>query len=289
MPSLLNRALWKLMLGKNQRQRCLRLAVKEQKLDSLVERLETLVPDISQQYTTHQLVDPYVVFKARALQAFQMQMVLAAVDRLGPPETVVDIGDSSGTHLRYLSGLLDRQPRTVSVNLDAKAIERIRAHGMEAYCMRAEELAAKGIEADFGLCFETLEHFTDPISFLYSLSHQQPPKALIVTVPFVSPSRVGLHHIRHQRAEPVSAERCHIFELSPEDWRLLFQHSGWTVLHDRIFYQYPRRHPFRLTRNWWREADFEGFYGLIASPNHIWSDRYMDWPATDTSNQAASP
>jgi hypothetical protein len=53
------------------------------------------------------------------------------------------VGDSAGTHLTYLKTLLDRQgvqARTLSVNLDPVAVEKIRARGLEAIQCRAEAL-----------------------------------------------------------------------------------------------------------------------------------------------------
>ena len=64
---------------------------------------------------------------------------------------------------------------------------------------------------------------------------------MLVTVPYVKSSRVGLHHIRNRSRAPVGAEGTHILELSPEDWTLLMLHAGWRVIYQKIYYQYPRK------------------------------------------------
>jgi len=75
----------------------------------------------------------------------------------------------------------------------------------------------------------------------------------------------------------MSAENTHIFELSPEDLQLLFKFAGWSVVFERIYLQYPRKHWLRITKNYWRMFDFEGFYGVILKRDSTWSKLYTDW------------
>ena len=96
-------------------------------------------------------------------------------------------------------------------------------------------------------------------------------------MPYVRKSRVGLHHIRRSTSETVKAENTHIFELSPEDWKLIVRHSGWDIVKERVYLQYPKRSFYRLTKYLWRRFDFEGFYGLILKRDNSWSSKYLDW------------
>ena len=143
--------------------------------------------------------------------------------------------------------------------------------------IRAEELHKHNIFADIFLCFEVLEHMMNPCRFLYDLSSKTNVKYMIVTVPYLKNSRVGLKHIRRNRKEIVYAENTHIFELSPGDWKLITKHAGWEIVMKKIYFQYPKKSFFRLTKCLWRNFDFEGFYGMILKRDNSWSSLYMDW------------
>src|SRR3990167_4669052 len=84
----------------------LRAALREQGLWSMYRYLEGVVPDITDQYTTFRVDTDYLRLKVRALHAFQMSLVRAALNIRGsrqePTSYVVDIGDSAGTHTQYL-------------------------------------------------------------------------------------------------------------------------------------------------------------------------------------------
>lgn len=255
----------------------IRSAVREQRLDELMAQLTLIVPDIRQQYTTHVLEKPYVFLKVRALHAFQISLVRKALELLGvganEPLTIVDIGDSAGTHLQYLEKLHGKI-RSLSVNLDSEAVLRIRSKGLEAIHARAEDLHKYNISPDIFTSFETLEHLHAPLLLLQSLSKVR-CRSLVVTVPYVAKSRVSLDYIRQGRDEQrVAAESVHIFELSPDDWRLLFQFSGWRILHDQVYHQYPTRHPLCVTKPIWKSLDFEGFYGAVLVPDQRWPSLY---------------
>ncbi|MDO8603554.1 MAG: methyltransferase domain-containing protein [Candidatus Omnitrophota bacterium] len=256
----------------------LKKAAREQGLDKLVVRLEDVVPDISGQYSTFKLNSAYMRAKVRNMHAFQIALFNRIVEKFQAC-TIVDLGDSSGTHLQYIIGLnaQNKDIKCLSVNLDAKAVERIKAKGLDAINARIEDLDEYSVKADIIMCFETLEHLMDPCSFLYQLSLKTGAEYLIVTVPYLKTSRVGLHHIREDRQEDVCAENTHIFEFSPEDWRLILKHSGWSIVEEKIYLQYPKRSFFRITKPIWKRFDYEGFYGFILKRNNRWSSRYMDW------------
>ncbi|MBI4423896.1 MAG: hypothetical protein HY554_09220 [Elusimicrobia bacterium] len=256
--------------------RSLRAAADEQGLAALAARLAS-VAEVTGQYTTMTMDSEFLRLKVRAQHAFQVDLALGALPEDGG--TVADIGDSSGTHTLYLKALApERRLRFLSVNLDAQAVAKVQAKGLEAKRCRAEDLHREGVKADVFLLFETLEHLSDPFVFLHRLSRTG-CRRLALSVPYLRRSRVGLHHIRQGLAGPVTAERVHLLELCPEDWRLVFRHAGWKAERDRVYLQYPLRSALRATKAVWASWDFEGFYGAVLTPDPSWSSQYQDWPA----------
>ena len=260
----------------------IRSAIREQKLLPVYQQLAEIVPDITHQYTSFDANSEYLKTHIRGLHSFQIALVNEALQFVDSPLkdtiTIVDIGDSAGTHLQYIKGLhRDRNIRSVSINIDIEAVRRIKEKGLEAICARAEDIASLSIEADIFLSFEMVEHLMNPCGFLHSLS-QINCRALVITVPYLARSRVGLHHVRANQKSPVTPEDAHVFELSPEDWRLIFRHSGWAIVTDKIYLQYPKKSPFRFwLKRYWRRNDFEGFYGAILKPDKSWSSLYNGW------------
>jgi hypothetical protein len=255
----------------------LKSAIAGQGLKPLVVELEQEVPDITYQYSTCKINTEYLKTKVRGLHAFQVSLINTAIKDIENP-VIVDIGDSSGTHLQYIAGLYsDKNVRALSVNIDVQAVERIKNKGFEAVHARAEDLQKYDINADVFLCLETLEHLMNPCFFLHELASKTNAKRLVVTMPLLRKSRIGLHHLRTERKESVCAENTHIFELSPEDWKLVVRHSGWDIVTEDYYLQYPRRSLLAMTRPIWRKYDFEGFYGLILRRDAEWSSLYKDW------------
>jgi len=255
----------------------LHASARELGLAELSKRLEEAHPDLKEQYSDFDIDTEYLKTKVRYQHAFQVSMALPELES-NPDGVVVDIGDSSGTHIAYFRALIpNSKHRFLSVNLDEKAVEKARSKGIEAICSRAENLADQGIDADIFLSFEMIEHLSDPISFLHALATKTNCRRLVLTVPYVRESRVGLHHIRAGLRKDVSAEVVHLFELCPEDLRLAFRHAGWKVERDQIYRQYPRFSPLRATAPIWRSWDFEGFYGAVLSRDDSWSKLYKSW------------
>lgn len=252
--------------------------VKEQGLDMLREKLRDIVPDITNQYTLFKVDNPYIEANVRNMHAFQISLVDKVMPFFRSP-TIVDIGDSAGTHLQYIMSIYNKTHKinSLSVNLDKEAVARIKNKGLNAINARAEELEKCNTLADIFLCFEVLEHLSDPVNFLYNLSINTKAEYIVLTVPYRRKSRVALSHIRDKRPEAVHAENTHIFELSPEDWKLLMRHAGWDIFTEKIYLQYPLRNPYRLTKYLWRKYDFEGFYGVILKRDSAWSSKYLDW------------
>jgi len=262
--------------------RSVQSACRQQDLDALYRQLSDVVPDITDQYTTHLLETDYDRVVVRALHAFQMKMTQMALSRLSlnhdRPLVVIDIGDSAGTHIRYLHALYPKtKVRALSVNIDAEAVKKIQAKGFEAVCMKAEDLPKQGIRADVLMSFETLEHLMDPIHFLKDLSDSSECEAFIVTVPYVRQSRVNLQHVRPGASVEAIPENIHVFELAPDDWRRIFKHTGWSIAAEERYLQYPRFGLLRLTRSLWKNLDFEGYWGVILTRDSTFKDQYKGW------------
>ncbi|NQU66032.1 MAG: hypothetical protein HQ517_17375, partial [SAR324 cluster bacterium] len=187
---------------------------------------------------------------------------------------------SAGTHLSYLMRILKDDYRfdlkdlsLMSINSDPVAVEKIISKGISAKLCSAEEfIHGEHQHADILMSFEMLEHLYDPISFLDTLSKRGVSELFVLTVPYLSQSRIGLHHIRRGQQGDTTPETTHIFELSPGDWKLIFMHSGWKILIEEIYYQYPRRSLLRALQPCWKRLDFEGFYGAVLERDRSWAD-----------------
>jgi len=262
--------------------RSIRAAVAEQGLGDLYSKLEKIIPDLSGQFSDFVVDTDYLRTKVRAQHAFQVFMIEQALGLVRAEKkgkiNVVDIGDSSGAHLLYMKGLFEKEVETLSVNIDPKAVERIKSKGLNAVCMRAENLGKTGFpqKPDLLMSFEMLEHLHDPAGFLKAMSEIGCPYFLI-TIPYLARSRVGLHEVRAEVTGPHTPEATHIFELSPPDWKLLFKHSGWETVYEHLYLQYPKWHPLRAYAYPFKQFDFEGFYGVVLKANPTWKDRYTGW------------
>ena len=261
----------------------LKLAVKEQKLNSLISQLEGIAGNYFNHYSHVNIEGDYWNFKVRALHSFQVDFTKKAIELIKKELqknnlTLVDIGDSSGNHTIYLKKLIqDIELKILSVNLDSKAVEKINNKGLKAILSKAEDLGKYNINPDMFISYQTIEHLNSPITFLKSISQNSSCQFFLMTLPYRSQSRVALEHIRNNKQEKVHAENIHIFELSPEDWKLIFNHSGWEVLKEQYFFQYPKKHPLRILKKSWAKYDFEGFYGVILKKNLVWTEKYLDW------------
>ncbi len=266
--------------------RSLRAALAEQGLTVLAGDLRRAVPDLRDQYSVG--MDPaeyarYWETKMRGMHAAQVRATLDALAAL--PEgalTVVDLGDSSGTHGAYLKALAPegRIGRWVSVNLDAAAVERIRAKGGEAVLHRAEHLHELGIRPDLMVIFETLEHLTDPLRVLHAMATEGGVEHLLISVPYRRDSRFGGDLLRvpeDRMPAELTPERVHVLELCPDDWGLLMKLAGYRTVFRRIYRQYPRRHLLAAMRPVWRRLDFEGFALFFLKRDRALADRYTGW------------
>ena len=266
-------------------------ASKEQSLEELKIKLAEIIPDLSQQYTSFKIEGSYLINKIRSQHAFQVLLAQEAISLLDRDKrhtpSLVDIGDSSGTHLHYLETLFEGEGNisAISVNLDPVAVKKILDKGFKAIESRAELLHEHpdfNGSADIFLSYEMVEHLLDPVSFLHDMATKSKCDYFVVTVPYLNQSRIGLHQVRHlekQQDRAFNAETTHIFELSPDDWDLIFRFSGWKIMKSVRYTQYPKNilNPLSTLRYLWRKLDFDGFYGVILEKDDSISRRYQNW------------
>jgi SAM-dependent methyltransferase len=266
--------------------RSIQRALREQGLSDLCDRLREIVPDTSDQYSVgfeRADFERYWEIKMRGLHAFQTSCALQAIDLLGRRDlTVVDLGDSSGNHAAYIRALAPEGTvrRVVSVNMDETAIRKIRDKGGEAIHARVEDLKFDGLAPDLMISFETLEHILNPVGFLHNLATSETARHFVLSVPYRRASRFGGNLIRRSMDElavNITPEETHIFELSPDDWRLLARFAGYKPVFSRVYLQYPTRSILRLSAPIWRKLDFEGFLVLFLERDLTLSDRYTGW------------
>ncbi|MAF96551.1 MAG: hypothetical protein CMM60_12455 [Rhodospirillaceae bacterium] len=264
-------------------------ACKEYGLSDLRRTLESLVPNISDQCSGYTLSESWsqIVRARHALQICQVQRAISLLDST-LKLSIVDIGDSSGVHLEYIRALNERiRFSTLSINNDEIAVSKIRDKGFPTLKTRIESMHGDPefiADANIYLCFETMEHLRDPTTFLHNLASLTGCEYLVLSVPYVRQSRVGLHQLRSQpgrvmKAEqrPFNAETTHIFELCPQDWNLLFRFTGWRIVDQFIFTHYPRREALSLCRYLWRRLNFDGHYAVVLEPDDSVARLYEDW------------
>ena len=265
-------------------------SVKMNKINNLKEKLKDIVPTLTDQYTTKDIKinDKFSNEKLRSLHAFQVNFLLDGMSYIVETNkerkkqlNIIDVGDSSGNHAKYLNSLqnITDNLNLLSIDIDPVSVEKIKSKGLKAVCCRAEEIGELdiGFKPDLMYSLQMLEHLTDPARFLYNLSKNNVCEYFAMTVPYVKNSRVGLKHLRKGMAKKVSPEECHIFELNPQDWKLLSNFSGWEVINSKVYLQYPKFHPLYFTKPVWMYYDFEGFMGIMLKRKYELANNYSGW------------
>lgn len=227
--------------------------------------------DISDQYTEMKIEKgSFLEYKLRSLHSFQVDLVLDILASKcffkRKPLNLFDIGDSSGNHILLLKRFY-KNLNTVSFNCDYKAIRKIKAKGLKAEMVRPDHNVNDWIrcawlpKADVIMCFETMEHMTNLVSFIKNL--KDVTNTFVFTVPYVRKSRIGFHHMKGKNAGS-SPEDLHVHELSPKDYDIIFRHYGWKNKVGRIHWQYSKWNVlWPLLALFWYLIDYEGFYGAI--------------------------
>lgn len=265
--------------------RSLKVATEEQGLTGLVKKLKLIVPDISEKETGFKIEGPFWSLKVYALYSFQVQLLLKAISFLDSKNNeddeivYADVGDSCGNHILFIKELLSgkRNLKTCSINIDPVAIEKLKSKGLEAVQIPVEKIESIGLKANIIATFQMLEHLHDPATFMYKISNQTQCDFMVLTVPYLTKSRVGMQYIRNQFMGNYLSQDVHIFELCPKDWMLLFKHSGWKPVYQETYYQYPKKHYLRMSKKLWEWFDYEGFWGVILERDSSWSKCYVDW------------
>lgn len=241
--------------------------------------LETF-PDFSQHFSIP-TVEVEEEARIRMLIAAETSFVYESIERIKNdvtlPVTFADIGDSDGS-VRYLLSKMyaDSELDSIGLNLQAQAVAKMKKLGLKAICENAMDLSDKEMSFDIVSVFETLEHLSDPIGFLKSMS-KIVNKELIISVPYLRKSRVGLQYLNKNWPEEVKStiENQHIFELSPTDWKKLMIHSGWKIQKEKIIKAYPRLSYHRLILEpYWRYMSFDGFWFVSLTKDNTISRNY---------------
>lgn len=255
--------------------------------DKIEECFNDLNIDLAKQYTEKAQHTPFRDIKIKNQQAFQVDFTKKAIEKYilstGKEELhVVDIGDSAGTHIKKLRKLMvhDNRPtlHAVSVNLDPVAVDKIVRGGGTAVCCRAEDYVPENSRVDMYLSYEMVEHLHNPALFFYHLAKADKGDYMVITVPYVTQSRVALYNSMNG-AKHITAEQEHIFELSPADWKKLILHAGWRTLQECIYFQYPQGIPgvSYILRKLWNRFDYEGFIGFVLKRDMSVANEYLDW------------
>ena len=256
-------------------------SLKEKRLLGLRSKLRSFVPDITNQYTREHPARVKSIFEylVRTCHVFQIDSLIRAIELVLKEQKecfIADIGDSAGTHLTYIKNYFNDNEKfkLMSINLDPNAVQKIQEKGIDAICSAAEDVDYNVYPVDVYCSFQMLEHLENPIGFLKSLAENSKCKYFVVSVPLVKTSFVRLKYIRNNLPSATS-ENTHIFELAPEDWKLLFKHSGWDVVSDEKRTIYPES----LWFFWLRKllisnVDAIGNYVVILEKNSEWSNRF---------------
>jgi len=210
-----------------------------------------MVPDISHQYNSDDMDDECWFVKLRGEHAFQVRLALEAMEQFDV-HSLMDIGDSAGTHIIYLTTLSGREIRAKSLNNDPEAIRHIKRMNLEAVCADAEDYDWSKEDWDMFLAFDMLEHLTDPISFLANVRTAR-SNVFVISVPYIRKTRIN--HFPKKGG--------HIYELSPGDWKFLFATMGWEVVKERYYLQFPRIFGWGALAEFWERNDFLGFWGCV--------------------------
>ncbi len=171
--------------------------------------------------------------------------------------------------------------KSVGINLQQSAVDKMRAKGLEGICADALSLGHQGVNYDIVSVFETLEHLPNPIEFLQGI-RTVTNERLVVSVPFIRQSRVGLTYISDKwpkqwpKDKIPTIENTHIFELSPLDWKKIFLHTGWGIDNQWKLMMFPSGKLSRLIlQPFWRFVSFEGFWFVSLYKNSKYSSKYV--------------
>jgi hypothetical protein len=236
-------------------------------------------PDFKNHFA-NEVVSEEVEARIRLLVVKEVSFIKEVISNLlnvKPHVSYADVGDSDGSVQLILREFFqDSQLSSVGINMQKQAVKKIEQLGLDAIWADAIDLAKQDISYDVISLFETFEHLSDPIGFLNNIRGIV-KENLVVSVPFVRKSRIGLGYLSDSWPEAIkpTIENQHIFELSPVDWTKLFLHSGWRVNSEIKLLMYPKKSLYRLVLEpYWRRISFDGFWFASLVKDETYSSKY---------------
>lgn len=224
-----------------------------------------IIPGLEDHFIGVKLTEE-AVLRARHLICAETYFVKSLVEKKYEkhiPWSYLDIGDSDGSvRLLLMESLKGYNYKSSGINLQQKAVERMREKGLNAEHIDAMELGKAGRIYNIVSVFETLEHLPDPVGFLMNI-HQAVGERLIISVPFVHKSRVSLRYLDNDWPldKVPTIENIHVFELSPDGWERIFKHSGWAIERQWKLLQFPSKGILKNIMGYaWRKISFEGYW-----------------------------
>jgi SAM-dependent methyltransferase len=119
----------------------------------------------------------------RIREWLEARRMLRATSNLGDAATILDVGCGDGFHLDLIKRYGRPGWRVVGVDLDARAVQRARARGLEVLHGALKDVALEDRGVDLVLCIQTIEHVADPLALLREVRQVLKPggRVLIVT------------------------------------------------------------------------------------------------------------
>lgn len=255
------------------------IANSDTELKKIWEYSFTLFPDFKQHYTVS-VDSKEVEDRIRLLVVAETFFIKKEIDNIIDIKdgcNYADVGDSDGSvRLILKKYFYGDKLKSVGINLQQHAVNKIEAKGLEGICADALSLGIQGKNFDIVSVFEALEHLPDPIGFLNGIKTVTNNR-LIISVPFIRHSRIGLEYTSNKwpKDKKPTIENTHIFELSPSDWKRIFLHTGWKVDNEWKLMMFP---PYKFSRlilkPYWSFVSFEGFWFVSLRKSSEYSSQY---------------
>jgi hypothetical protein len=145
---------------------------------------------------------------------------------------------------------------------------------LDAICEKAENLDYDKYPVNVFCSFQMLEHLENPIYFLKKVASSARCSYLVISVPYVERGFIRLGYIRNNLSS-ATPEDTHVFELAPDDWQLIFKHSGWEIVSEKKQTLFPQSIWFSWLRQiLWGKDDALGNYVVMLKPNDKWRKIY---------------
>lgn len=153
----------------------------------------------------------------------------------GNYQVAVEIGATSDMFLRHV-----KAERKIGINVLDSCIEQLNRQGIEGIKTDGQHIPLADREADLVICFETLEHVRNPLSFLTELGRIA-KRQVLLSIPWVAKTNIRDAMLGYEGEH-------HIFEFSELDFRKILGYTDFKVSEYRKLINYgPRYGPFT---NW---------------------------------------